>query len=375
MAGDNTGTEEAVEWSTELPSLDVFPEQVSVESITKMDSKYVVKATSDMDSSTALQAVYSQARDEGFDADCSQRGGQLVFVFKPLDTRPSRQIPLVLFGATVGSTLIAGGSWYDVSPFSVDAVVVIPFVLAVLGVLGVHEMGHYLASRYYNVRSSLPYFLPVPTLIGTMGAVIRMRGRIPNRKALFDIGIAGPLFGLVATCLVAIVGLYLPPVSAPSVGGGASGELMVSLGYPPLLQFFAWVTGQQLVFDGSMMVNPVVVGAWVGMFVTFLNLLPVGQLDGGHILRAMVGEQQETVGTAVPLALFALSLWVYQRMPSRGNAVLLWGVWGVFTFFFMAGGAAEPVYEDVIGWKRVVLGVVTFVLGVLCFTPVPIQLV
>ncbi len=284
---------------------------------------------------------------------------------------------VVLFVATVLSTLFAGAQWYYIDPFAEPTEIwrAWPFSVAILLVLGVHEMGHYVLSRYHRVNASLPYFLPVPTLIGTMGAVIKMKGRMPDRRALFDIGVAGPLAGLVATVAVTVVGLHLPPVNAPQEVVEESG-VVIQLGYPPLLELLATAVDQPLYReDPTTAVNPVVIGGWVGMFVTFLNLIPVGQLDGGHILRAMIGELQETIGALVPGVLFALAGYLYYVGDYSGNSVFIWVFWGLFAALIAAAGPARPVDDGRLGRGRLLLGVVTFVLGVLCFMPVPIAIV
>ncbi len=284
---------------------------------------------------------------------------------------------LLLFLATVLSTLFAGAQWYYIDPFAQPTEIwrAWPFSVAILLVLGVHEMGHYVLSRYHRVNASLPYFLPVPTLIGTMGAVIKMKGRMPDRRALFDIGVAGPLAGLVATVAVTVVGLHLPPVHAPQNVVEESG-VVIQLGYPPLLELLATAVDQPLYReDPTTAVNPVVIGGWVGMFVTFLNLIPVGQLDGGHILRAMAGELQETIAALVPGALFALAGYLYYVGDYSGNSVFIWVFWGLFAALIAAAGPARPVDDGRLDRGRLVLGVVTFVLGVLCFMPVPIAIV
>jgi len=183
---------------------------------------------------------------------------------------------VVMFVATVLTTLYAGTIWYY-QPVEgpLDLLAGWPFAVAVLGVLAVHELGHYALSRYHGVEASLPYFIPVPSFIGTFGAVISIRGRIPNRKALFDIGASGPLAGLVAAIIVAIVGLHLDPVAVPDHVLESEGSIELELGYPPLLEFLAWATGGQLTYaDPGTVANPVIFGAWVGLFVTFLNLIP-----------------------------------------------------------------------------------------------------
>ena len=297
-------------------------------------------------------------------------GSRYVLVARPrstgIDGVPWRN--LLFASLTVVSTLYAGSQWYGADLGDpTNLLAGWPFSLAVLFVLGVHELGHYALSRYHGVDASLPYFIPLPNVIGTMGAVIRMRGRMPDRKTLFDIGVAGPLAGLVAACAVTVVGLTLEPVAEPAIP--------IAFNYPPLIQAIAALTGEPLAYSGQEVVNPVVFAGWVGMFVTFLNLIPVGQLDGGHLVRAMVGKRHETVGALVPAALFGLAAYLYYVQEAAFNAVFLWVLWGVFSLGIAYAGPATPIYDDALDAKRTALGVITFVLGALCFTPVPFELV
>ena len=281
---------------------------------------------------------------------------------------------LVFFVMTVFSTLLVGTQWYYIRVQSpLDLLAGWPFAAAILGVLAVHEMGHYVMIRYYDVDASLPYFIPFPSLIGTMGAVIRMRGRIPSRKALFDIGVAGPLAGLVATMVVTVIGLYLDPIAVPEWVRDGSGTT-IRFNYPLLLQGLAVLTSQPLSYpDPEVAANPVIFGGWVGMFVTFLNLIPVGQFDGGHVLRATLGPRQETVAAAVPAALFGLAGYLYVFADAT-NAVILWAFWGVIAIALAYAGPATPVRDDPVGPRRKAVGALTLVLGLLCFTPVPIEI-
>jgi membrane-associated protease RseP (regulator of RpoE activity) len=283
---------------------------------------------------------------------------------------------LVFFVVTVLSTLLVGTQWYYIQVTGpLDLLSAWPFAAAILGVLAVHEMGHYVMIRYYDVDASLPYFIPFPSLIGTMGAVIRMRGRIPSRKALFDIGAAGPLAGLVATVVVTVIGLSLDPITVPERVLASQSTTAFRFNYPLLLQGLAVVTGQPLSYeDPTLAANPVIFGGWVGMFVTFLNLLPVGQFDGGHVVRAVLGPRQETVAAAVPAGLFALAGYVYVARDAT-NAVVLWAFWGVIAIALAYAGPATPVRDDPVDARRKALGVLTLVLGLLCFTPVPIEII
>ncbi|WP_226039454.1 site-2 protease family protein [Natrinema sp. DC36] len=327
-----------------------------------------------------LRELWPVFHERGYDVDLERRHGEYAIVAEPssvgIDGIPWTNI--VLFLLTVGSTLFAGSFWYQLDPISDPGVIwqAWPFTAAILGVLVVHEMGHYVASRYYQVDASLPYFIPVPTLIGTMGAVITLKGRMPNRKALFDIGAAGPLAGLVATVVVTVIGLHLPPVSVDPALLQNPDAVRIELGYPPLLELLAAGFDQPLYRnDPTTGVNPVVIGAWVGMLVTFLNLMPVGQLDGGHILRAMAGELQETIAAIVPGALFALAAYLYYVDGHSVNTVFVWILWGLLTAWAASRGPATPIRDEPLGRGRFLLGTVTFGLGLLCFMPIPVVIV
>jgi len=287
---------------------------------------------------------------------------------------------LLFLVLTVASTLLVGATtWYYIPLSAIEAnplrlLEALPFALAILGPLAVHELGHYVMIRYYDVDASLPYFIPFPSLIGTMGAVIRMRGRIPSRKALFDIGVAGPLAGLVATVVVTVAGLYADPVTVPDQILSDPGSTSIRFNYPLLLQGLGALTGQPLGYeDPATTASPIIFGGWVGMFVTLLNLLPVGQFDGGHITRAVLGPRQETLAAAVPAGLFALAGYLY-FFTDATNAVVLWGFWGVLAMVLAYGGPATPVRDEPLDVRRKGVAVLTLVLGLLCFTPIPFQI-
>ncbi|MFW5934892.1 MAG: site-2 protease family protein [Halolamina sp.] len=295
------------------------------------------------------------------------------------ETNPTTNVALLL--ATIVTTMFVGATvWYYIplSAITENPLRVLeawPFTAAVLGVLLTHEMGHYVAGRWHGVDVSLPYVIPFYIPFGTMGAVIRMRSRIPDRDALLDIGAAGPLAGLAATIVVTAVGVSLDPMSVPQrvLAGGSEAIVFHN---PPLLTLIADALGQPTNYgDPTKAVHPVVMGGWIGMFFTVLNLLPVGQLDGGHITRALLGRRQETVAALVPGALFALAgyLW-YVRDMGMQNSVGLWILWGFITLLVSFGGAADPVDETPLGWKRTLVAALTFGLGALCFLPVPIEI-
>lgn len=239
--------------------------------------------------------------------------------------------------------------------------------MSVMGVLGAHEFGHYIMSRYHGVDASLPYFIPFPSPIGTMGAVIKIRGVIPSRKALFDIGVAGPILGLVATVVVTAIGLSLPPVQSGAASGGTTWQFH----FPPLYHLIETVVGAPAgVESDGLNPNPVVMGGWVGMFVTFLNLLPAGQLDGGHIVKSVLGDYARLVTYAVPGTLFALGAYVEFVLGSTGT---VWFFWGLLTLLVASMGSASPLNNNSLGWKRTAVAAAVFLVGALCFVAVPVS--
>jgi membrane-associated protease RseP (regulator of RpoE activity) len=251
-----------------------------------------------------------------------------------------------LFLACCVSTYLVGGLTYSV---------------AVMGILLCHELGHYVQARRYHVPASLPYFIPFPfSPIGTMGAVIAMRGHMGSRKALYDIGISGPLAGLVPTIICCMIG-----ISWSYVGEIPKGPGLASLQFgEPLL--FKWMTRWYFgpLSEGqTVFIHPLGFAGWVGMFITALNLIPIGQLDGGHVLYAMIGRRAHTV--AYVLIAVAIGFMVY----SGYYAFIL-----MLMLLMLMGPKHPPTAND-----RVPLGTVRYVLGWLAlafiligFTPMPI---
>jgi membrane-associated protease RseP (regulator of RpoE activity) len=232
----------------------------------------------------------------------------------------------------------------------------VPFAGTLLFILVTHELGHYVLSRIHRVPASLPLFIPGPPhFIGTFGAIIRLRGPILHRRALFDIGVAGPLAGFVAAVIALIVGLNLSTVVDRAATYG------LQLGEPLLLQFISWLVIGSLPPEADVVLHPIGFAAWFGLFVTSLNLIPIGQLDGGHVAYALWGHRQRTMAFAmVPLLI-----------------VLGFAGWpGWFLWAFMAGlwGLGHPPVLDPhvpLGRSRTVVGWLTMAVFVLTFAPVP----
>ena len=337
---------------------------------------------SDVGERELVRRVWPAFREAGYEVQVVNADSGLdVVVARPysngIDGVPWVNVALLV--ATVLSTLLVGATaWYYV-PFSTirsDPLALLqawPFTAAVLGVLLTHELGHYAMGRYHGVDVSLPYVIPFILPFGTMGAIIKMRGQMPDREALFDIGVAGPLAGLAATVAVTVVGLSLGPFTVPQ--SVTSGGQVIVFNNPWLLDIIADLLNRPTSYaDPTKTVHPVIMGAWVGMFFTVLNLLPVGQLDGGHIVRAMVGKRQETVAATVPVALFGISAYLhFVRGLGLNESVGLWAFWGLFSAFIAYRGPADPIDDSSLGPRRMAVGVFTFALGLLCFMLVPIQ--
>ena len=279
--------------------------------------------------------------------------------------RPRWIINLVLFLLTVGSTLYVGASYGAVTREQTFQIWHgWPFALSVLLILGAHEMGHYFAARRHNVPVTLPFFLPMPwSYFGTLGAFIQLRGPVTNRRGLFDVGAAGPLAGLVFAVPVLLYGLATSDLGPIAPGQPFEGNSVLYL-----LAKLA-VFGRILPGGGAdVYLNQVAWAGWVGLFVTGLNLLPVGQLDGGHVAYALFGERSSRFfwPVIIGLALIVVYSWL------QGAPALTWVLW---IFLLMAFGRvhARPL-EDIttLDPRRRALAVFTLVLFFLCFVPLPL---
>ena len=240
----------------------------------------------------------------------------------------------------------------------------LPFSLTLLVILLTHEMGHYLAARYYHVDASLPFFLPAPTLIGTFGAFIRIRSAILSKKILFDIGIAGPLAGFITLIIPLIAGVSLSKI-VPGIG--ARGDVV--FGTPPFMRLF-----EMIIFPGvgvnDILLHPVARAALVGLLATALNLLPIGQLDGGHILYAFLGERTRILSRIFVVALAGLG--AFQLFTSDYKLGYMWLFWAI-VLFFVALRHPSIIDPNRLSPVRRWLGLAALIIFLLCFTLAPIR--
>ena len=307
----------------------------------------------------------------------------MVSAVEPLSEVPSQPEPatptlhagrrllhLLLLLATLATTMLAGAlvhvesappseQWLGIARDPSRWLPGIPYALAVLTILVAHEMGHFLACRYYRIPASLPYFLPGPPLLGTFGAFIRIRGVIPSRKALFDVGIAGPLAGFVAALPFVLYGLSRSRV----VPASQAGDMEYMLGFPLLfLALLRWYF-PALPHDAVLLLSPYLSAAWVGMLATSLNLLPAGQLDGGHLCYAISRKFHARVSRATLVCVILL-----------GALHKAWLIWAVALLFI---GQRHPHLldeEQGLSAGRKALAVLALVIFLLTFMPVPLSL-
>lgn len=277
----------------------------------------------------------------------------------------SNWLNFLLFVLTIITMTIAGAAHQDVNLWTEPGqfTVGLPYALALMLILGVHELGHYFAAGRHNMKVTLPYFIPVPFALGTFGAFIQMKSPSENRRALFDVGVAGPLAGLA----VAIPALWFG-LKESSVVLGSSTELFMhggtNVGSSFLLALIAkFALGEAVAEGHQLALHPLAFAGWLGLLVTALNLLPIGQLDGGHIAHALFGRRNaHTIGMVALFSLFLLGLFVW-------SGLLFWAI----IVFFIAGTRSAPPLNDVtkLDTRRVAIGAFAFVLLFLILTPVP----
>ena len=233
------------------------------------------------------------------------------------------------------------------------------YSLPLLSILFAHEMGHYLMCRRYGIDASPPYFVPFPSLVGTMGAFIRIREPFRNKKELFDVGVAGPIAGFVVTLPLLAWGIAH---SRPNLDPGlADGTIIFR--YPILVEWFQKLTLGRTFTSVEAIEHPVFVAAWFGLFVTALNLLPLGQLDGGHALYAVFGRFQKWIAIPIMVVLAVLGI----KWPG-------WYVWIVFT---LVTGLRHPPARDEalpLDAKRLAVAILVLAIFLVCFAPMPIEI-
>ncbi len=292
----------------------------------------------------------------------------------PPPRRATGLLALLLFVVTIFSTLIVGtefalsyaqrrapfsdGLFFFGELFAQPRLLLlgIPFSFTLMSILLAHELGHYFACRYYGIAASYPYFIPAPTIIGTMGAFIRIRSPIVNRRALFDVGLAGPVVGfLFAVPALAAAIAYSPVVP------GAGLDAPFAFGRPLLERILATLLRPGVAAD-ELLLHPVGRAAWVGLFATALNLLPAGQLDGGHIVYALDSRNHRRISLLVAFGLLLLG-WIWPG----------WMMWSALLLLFGFRHPRLLDYWEPLDPARRLWAAIAILIFILCFMPVPLQ--
>lgn len=330
----------------------------------------------------------------------NEEGRHVVYVQRRPPAPPASNpwINVVLFGLTLLSMAFVGATYGytgETLPETPSAWLAffaegIPFMLAMMGILLAHELGHYFAARYHKMAVTLPYFIPLPfSIIGTMGAVIRLKEPPVNKRVLLDVGVAGPLAGLVVAVPILLYGLFtsplttlpmpadLPPGQTLSLEGNSLIYILAKLlafgrflplpatfELPPVLHMaFFYLTGWPKPYGGTdVLLNDLAWAGWAGLLITGLNLIPAGQLDGGHALYVLIGRHARLAVTVIVGALVVLGfLW---------NGWFLWAA----LIFFLGRQHAEPLDQITeAGPGRKALAVLALALFVALFTPIPLS--
>lgn len=288
-----------------------------------------------------------------------------------------RWVNLILFILTVLSTYFVGYLWginylfagqnpeevsgaLNLSIFLEPTLIRLSLIysLSLLVILLGHELGHYLTCRRYRIQATLPYFIPAPTLIGTLGAFIRIRSPLTRREELFDVGANGPLVGFLLSVPALFVGLQLSRL-VPALPRDSS----ILFGEPLLLKVFVRLIFGQVAQNQDLILHPLAVAGWVGLLVTSFNLFPVGQLDGGHILYAVFGDRTRKLAPGIILILVVLG-------------VFYWAGWLIWAVLILILGVRHPSILDSsrgFSWKRLALSLVVLLIFIFSFIPAPIS--
>jgi len=275
------------------------------------------------------------------------------------------RIHWILFLSTIFTTLLAGAMMEGALVFSKPLEIIkgFPFSITLMLILGTHEFGHYYYAQKHKVDATLPYFLPAPPfffLIGTFGAFIKIKSPIYKKDSLLQIGAAGPIAGFIVAVPALLVGLKLSTVVEKVDINNA-----IMLGDSLLMKLLTWIAYPNLLMSQDIMLHPMAFAGWIGLLVTMLNLLPIGQLDGGHIAYAMLGKKQNIISKLSFFALIPLSF-----------ISLNWLFWGLLLFFLMRSAKHPPINDINIPLSKFNkrIGYICLVIFILCFIPAPFKI-
>ncbi|MCX7991839.1 MAG: site-2 protease family protein [Proteobacteria bacterium] len=288
--------------------------------------------------------------------ELQEKDGEFRFI------EPKKKIPwlnIFLFVLTFFTTTFAGATFNIKDPSEgLNFFSGLPFSISLLTILLFHEFGHYLMSKKHNVPASLPYFIPAPSFIGTFGAIIKMRSVITDKKSLIDIGATGPIAGFIVSIPLLIYGIANSTMSEIKSSSG------IILGDSLLLKFLTYTIWGKLPENLDLILHPVAFAGWIGTFVTAMNLIPVGQLDGGHILYALFPKLYRKLSFPLILGLFLIGY-------------LGWEGWIFWGFLLLILGRNHPPVideEEKLPLSKKIVGLIALIIFVITFVPVPFKM-
>jgi membrane-associated protease RseP (regulator of RpoE activity) len=288
-----------------------------------------------------------------------EEGFRVAFVPKREVKKSKKWINIVLLLVTIFTTLIAGAALSGVNPISPISNLLkgIPFSITIMLILGGHELGHYFAAKKNNVEATFPYFIPAPHLIGTFGAVIKMKSPIKDKNSLVEIGASGPIVGFILATIALHIGLSLSKM-VPFQGEG------LILGDSILLHFFTKLYFPIIQEGFEILLHPIAFAGWIGYFVTAINLLPIGQLDGGHISYALFQSKYRFIAYIT-----------FASIMVAGLLWLGWIIWGIVIALIVRFKHPPPLDNiSEITLKNKIIGYTAFVIFLITFIPNPFQL-
>ncbi len=373
---------------------DVFNvERIEIPKDAPQDTVIFIGDLLSTDSEVAYTLIAERWYEQGYTPTLKRQQDKIALTAQPgvVDPQPSNPwINLGLGLITLLSVLFTGAvlEKMDLPTSFADWLNGLPMMFAMMSILTAHEFGHYFAARYHKVAVTLPYFIPLPAPIspvGTLGAFIQLRSPFINKKQLFDIGVAGPLAGLIFAIPLTIWGVLHSPIQALTGGGTLEGNSIFYLTIKYLLHgqllpsfdhYASWPVYKQFAFllvgripaggGHDIMINSFTLAAWFGLFVTAMNLLPVGQLDGGHLVYCLLGEKSHWLGKSFVglMSLAGIFIWTG------------WLLWAVLIILVIGTKHPAPLNELVpLGTPRTVLAYFMIILFIILFMPTPLQLI
>lgn len=269
-------------------------------------------------------------------------------------------VPLILFIATIFTTLFAGALHQGINLFNEPLRFWegYPFSISIITILLGHELGHYFASKAHNTKATLPYFIPAPSIIGTFGAFIKMKSPIFTRKALIDIGATGPIIGFVLSLIASIIGLKMSKIIPIN-----QEEEFFILGDSIVFFLLVKLTFGSIPEGQDVLLHSVAFAGWIGLFVTSMNLLPVGQLDGGHIAYALFGRWHYYISRCILFIIAALGVFYWYG----------WIVWALLLVFLGVDHPPILIWENRLPTSRKIIGILSLIIFILTFTPTPFK--